>query len=397
LYRKFTAAHIFNGFDWLPPNSVLITTADGGIVEIAERQNAGDDVEILDGILSPAFVNAHCHLELSHLKGSIAEHTGLVDFVFKIITQRQADAAAIAAAIVKAENQMLQNGTIAVGDICNTTNTIEPKKTSSLFYHNFIEVAGFVPAAAQSRFDAALQILQQFKKSTATNLQYATINPHAPYSVSPHLFNLINQYPGNSLVTMHNQETPAENEFFKTGSGDFLRLYEQLSIDISFYKSSGKSSLQTILPHLTNKQSLLLVHDVCTEKDDIKAVNQMIASGLISAAHFCLCPNANLYISNSLPNVNSLLNNQCSIVLGTDSLASNHQLSILEEMKTLQRHFPQLQTSQLLQWATTNGARALQMLQTLGSFDPGKKPGVVLITQVQGNVLTNKSTAKRII
>lgn len=133
MYRKFTATHIFNGLYWLPPNSVLITTADGTIVEITDSKNAGDEVEIFNGILTPGFINAHCHLELSHLKGSILEHTGLIDFVFKIITQRQADAATITAAIAKAESQMFQNGIVAVGDICNTTDTIEQKKYPVFF------------------------------------------------------------------------------------------------------------------------------------------------------------------------------------------------------------------------------------------------------------------------
>lgn len=390
MYRKFSATHIFNGVELLPSSFVLITTQNGTVVETVTSENAGDGIEILDGILSPGFINAHCHLELSHLKGIIAEHTGLVDFVFKIITQRNTDAAKISMAIADADTEMQQNGIVAVGDICNTADTAEQKKKSSLFYHNFIEVAGFVPATAQSRFDAALQTLQQFKVP-------ATINPHAPYSVSPQLLNLINEHTNNSLVTIHNQETAAENEFFKTGAGDFLRLYQQLGIDISFYKPSGKSSLQTVLPQFTNQQQLLLVHDVCTEESDIKLVKEMIAIGQISAAYFCLCPNANLYISNNLPSVNTFISSQCDIVLGTDSLASNHQLSILEEMKTLQRYFPKLQTAQLLQWATINGAQALQMQHTLGSFEKDKKPGLVLIDSIEHAAFTQSSAVKRIL
>ena len=88
---------------------------------------------------------------------------------------------------------------------------------------------------------------------------------------------------------------------------------------------------------------------------------------------------------------------QCNIVLGTDSLASNHQLSILEEMKTLQSHFPEIQTTSLLQWATLNGAKALQMDDIVGSFEKGKKPGIVLIDAIQNTQFTASSSSKKIL
>lgn len=381
----------------LPEGHVLITDTKGTIVEIVAATDAGDDTEILHGILCPGFINAHCHLELSHLKGIIPAQTGLVDFIFNIINQRNAAEENILQAITNAENEMLQNGIVAVGDICNTTHTIAQKKQRRLQYHNFIEVAGFVPATAAQRFEAATVTLQQFKQQLNDGLLRATINPHAPYSVSPQLFELINDFPGNDLLTIHNQETSAENEFFETATGDFLRLYQQLGIDISFFKPEGKSSLQTVLPYLNKKQSLILVHDVITAEEDIKAVQRSAAGGQLSTVFYCLCPNANKYITNSLPDVNSLVKNNCKIVLGTDSLASNHQLNIIEEMKTLQQHFPEITLAQMLQWATVNGAAALNMQAALGSFEKNKMPGIVLIENADNLQLTGTSAVKRVL
>lgn len=85
------------------------------------------------------------------------------------------------------------------------------------------------------------------------------------------------------------------------------------------------------------------------------------------------------------------------MVLGTDSLASNHQLSILEEMKALHKHFPSLSTATVLQWATINGAKALQMETDLGSFEKGKKPGIVLIEKAAGNCIPAASISKRLL
>jgi aminodeoxyfutalosine deaminase len=406
LYQKFTANNIFTGHAMLPQGNVLITDTAGVVIDIIAIKDAGDDIQFFNGLLCPGFINAHCHLELSHLKGLIPEKTGLVDFVFKVITQRHFAEEQILTAIETAENDMLQNGIVAVGDICNNTLTIAQKKKQRLRYHNFIEVSGFVPALANERFEKSKAILSNYQ-SLEKNIQYpmfsrlqseqcSTLSPHAPYSVSPQLFELINNATANNIVTIHNQETAAEEEFIKNKTGDFLKLYEQLNIDISFYEPGNKSSLQTWLPYLNKKQSLILVHNVTTSANDIEFTKLPIANCQLPI-FFCLCPNANLYITNTLPNVNMLMEQNCAIVLGTDSLASNHQLNILEEIKTLHKNFPQLQLQTMLQWATINGAKALQMENTLGSFEKGKQPGMVLIEGVENLQLNNQSTSKRIL
>ena len=394
MYRKFTARHIFTGTAFLTPGYVLITTEDGCIMDLLPEKDAGDGVEKYEGILCPGFINAHCHLELSHLKNVIPEKTGLVEFVFSIITQREAEEGFILQAIQNAEDEMLQHGIVAVGDICNTAHTVRQKLKQRLHYHNFIEVTGFVPATAGSRFKAASELWAAF--GALHNGQRATVVPHAPYSVSPQLFDLVTSFPANNLLSMHSQETLAEDLFFKTGTGDFITLYNKLNIDISFYQPSGKSSLQTVLPYFNENQLLILVHNVTTDESDIVFTKPQ-TTNYKPQTFFCLCPNANLYISNRLPDINLLVKNDAAIVLGTDSLASNHQLSILEEMKTLLKYFPQLSLQQLLQWATFNGAKALQLDNTLGSFEKGKQPGVVVIENADGLILGESAVAKRII
>ena len=320
--------------------------------------------------------------------------TGLVEFVFKIITDRNFADEQILAAIATAENEMLQNGTVAVGDICNNTLTIPQKKKQNLHYHNFIEVSGFVPAYAQDRFDKSTAILNQYKE--INNDQRSSLSPHAPYSVSPQLFELINNATTNSIVTIHNQETKAEEDFIKYKRGDFLKLYDKMGIDISYFNPSGKSSLQSWRPYLNNKQSLILVHNVATTKEDIEFTKHPTINNKQQTS-FCLCPNANLYISNTLPDVDMLMDQQCNIVLGTDSIASNQQLNILEEIKTLHKYFPIVPLEIMLKWATINGAQALGMDTRLGSFEKGKQPGVVLIEGVENKQVEKNTSSKRIL
>ncbi len=375
----------------MPANAVLITTEEGVVVDIVQADSTETDIEKYTGILCPGFINAHCHLELSHMKGYIPERTGLIDFVLKVIFERHFDEPEILAAIETAENEMLQNGIVAVGDICNNALTIPQKTKARLRYRNFIEASGFTPEVAQSRFKRSVEFYQAYAALTLEN----SIVPHAPYSVSQELFDLINNFPGNDVLTIHNQETAAENELFQNKQGAFLDMYQKMNIDISFFKPSNKTSLQTYLPSLQRYQSLILVHNVCTTKEDIQFASEI--RNPKSEINYCLCPNANLYITNSLPDVNLLIDQQCNIVLGTDSLASNHQLSILEEIKTVQQNFPGIPLHTMLQWATINGAKALQMETELGSFERGKKPGIVLVEGLNNSTFAKQSAAKRIL
>ncbi len=406
-YRKFRADQLFTGYQLLGNDAVLITDEQGIVESILPYTEAGDEVEQLPGILSPGFINCHCHLELSHMKGMIPEKTGMTDFVLAVVQQRHHPDENILAAIEEAENEMLQNGIVAVGDICNNTMTLAQKRKGRLYYHNFIEASGFVPSIAEQRFVRSLDFFNIYAQQYALPIESNSIVPHAPYSVSPELFKRIIHFPGNHILTMHNQESIAEEELFINNKGDFQRMFEGMNIDISFFQPSGKNSLQTVLPYFLRNQTLILVHNVTTSENDINILKYSGSSSPDSRLpttdysstpnlFFCICPNANLYIGNGLPNMDLLMKSTIPIVLGTDSLASNHQLSVLEEIKTLQLHFPHLDLLKLLQWATINGAKALQLDEMLGSFEKGKRPGVVLI-KTEGNGIGGGSQVERLL
>jgi aminodeoxyfutalosine deaminase len=413
-YRKFKADYLFLGDRLAASDSVLITTDDGTVQDVVPAAVAGEDTLYHPGLLCPGFVNTHCHLELSHMRGMIPEGTGLVDFLAAVILRRQSDGRQsdgrpsqrcpagpmergaagpmggdqqdlVRAAIVAAEQEMLDGGIVAVGDICNTTDTLEQKLAGRLCYHNFIETIGFVEQAAATRFEQSRAIYDRFSGRRS-------LVPHASYSVSAELFRLIAGFTGNRLLTMHNQETEEENAFFLSGKGDFLRLYAMLGVDVSFFRGTGKRSLESCLSYFNKQQTMILVHNVATGEKDLS----VLPTGA-PELFFCLCPNANLYIGRRLPDVELLARKGCRMVIGTDSLASNHRLSVLEELKTLQQAFPGLDTAGLLGWATLNGARALQMEDRLGSFSTGKKPGVVLLTGLEDQRLAAGTTARRII
>lgn len=374
-YRKFRADQLFDGYKIQENDSVLVMTVDGKVDDIVPLSEAGDDVQYHPGILSPGFVNCHCHLELSHLRNVLPEREGLVGFVSRVIKDRHLPEEQILAAIEKAENEMIENSIMAVGDICNNNLTLTQKIKGRLGYHNFIEASGFLPSLANERFRRAVDIFTNYASHPSIPAASNSIVPHAPYSVSEELWQQIVDFPGNQLMTIHNQESMAEDELFLYRQGEFLDLYRNMNIDISFFQSSGKSSLQTYLSKFLPQQSLILVHNVHTTANDL-----LFARNTGHTIAWCLCPNANLYITGQLPEIPLLVKENCTIVLGTDSLASNHQLSILAEMQTIRRHFPGIPVEQLLAWATLNGAKALQMDTLLGSFEKGKLPGVTLLS-----------------
>lgn len=369
-FHKYQADQLFTGKEMLSENHVLICDEHGKVEEIINAQDAGDDIEKLEGILSPGFINCHCHLELSHMRGLIPEKTGLIDFVFFVVTQRHFPEEEIIEAITNAEKEMLDNGIVAVGDICNNLHTLSQKKKNNLRYYNFIESSGWLPAIAEQRFNRSYEYYKAFEAVSPTS-----VVPHAPYSVSDNLWKLIAPYFKNKVATIHNQETAFEDKLFLTNTGDFVRMYEMMKIDHSFYKPSGKSSVKTYINKLALAEHVLLVHNTFTNEEDIQ-----FAMAAINNVSFCFCVNANKYIEDSMPNINLFRSNNCNIVIGTDSLASNRTLSILDEIKTILKNFPLIPLHELLQWATLNGANALQMQNDLGSFEKNKQPGVVLIS-----------------
>jgi len=376
-YKKYVAEKLFDGKGFCPPETVLITTEDGEVEGLVPIIDAGDDIIELKGILTPGFVNAHCHLELSHLHRAVPKHTGLVTFIKNILSKRNADIATIIAAMQAAENSMRKNGIVAVGDISNNALSAQLKMEGNLHYHTFVEISGFHPNIATQRFEQGLEAYEQFiEAAKGQPKMQQTIVPHAPYSVSDDLLALINDFSFEKIISMHNQETLAEDEFFKQKTGDFTALYSFLNVDIAHFSTLNASSLVNTVPKLGKVKKILLVHNTFTDENDIDFVKKQPFETV-----FCLCPNANLYIENTLPNVQQLFNNQVNIVVGTDSLASNEQLCILNELRTIRKNFPHITTDILLQWATSNGAAALDIAGKVGQFKKGMQPGVVLINE----------------
>ncbi|HTD98585.1 MAG TPA: amidohydrolase family protein [Mucilaginibacter sp.] len=389
--KSFKADYVFPVCADPIKNGIVTVDDFGKIISVSENAPTGvklGQIEQLKGIICPGFINTHCHLELSHLKGKLSLGGGLINFIKEIQALRAADASEISAAAEKADQEMYENGIVAVGDISNSNATIPVKAKSKIHYHTFVETFSFLPGKAQEVFDKALSLLSEFKP------QSCSITPHAPYSVSKELFKLLKKYceTGRNLISIHNQECDDENKLYRYRLGGFIELYEHFGMDISHFKSQARNSLQSIIPLLTNKQDILMVHNTCTNLKDIYFIKRFDRK-----VHFCFCPGANLYIEKKLPKVELFVDQGFNLTLGTDSLASNTKLCILNEMRILQEKFSSLSTGRLIEWATINGAKYLGLDDEKGTLEAGKTPGLNLVTGLDGLKITANTKVKRLV
>ncbi len=390
--RKFTADLIFP-VDQAPiKEGVVIVDAEGRIEAIDDRANHDPiSLQSHSGVIVPGFINTHCHLELSHMKGKVATGTSLIPFISSVVSFRDSSEEEIQAAIAAADQEMYEGGIVAVGDISNKTDTASQKAKSKINYYTFVEMFDFLQEAmTATEYEKYKKV---YDAQASGNGNKKSCVPHAPYSVSPQLFALINEVNNDeATISIHNQETPDENNLFLKKEGAFLDFYGGFNIPLNDFQPNGKTAIHYALEHMNPRSRTLFVHNTMSTKEDIEAAQQWS-----DKTYWATCANANLYIENRLPNYKNFIDTNARMTIGTDSLTSNWQLSVLEEMKTINRFQSYVPFETLLRWATLNGAEALGYEDTLGSITVGKVPGLNLLNLDEGLQLQNETKVRRLV
>ncbi|MEY4935196.1 MAG: hypothetical protein RIS64_1555 [Bacteroidota bacterium] len=393
MVQKITADRIYTMTTDAPLEKKVIITDEIGKILAIDPLDAHDPASVHThiGAIAPGFVNTHCHLELSHMKGLVNTGVSLIPFITGVVTKRAATHEIIQDAIQKAEREMIENGIVAVGDISNTADTFAQKAKGNLRYYTFVEMFDFLQNQDAdkvfSQYEAVFYDLKPAKGSRKS------VVPHAPYSVSEKLFKKIydmNHRP-NTTVSIHNQETPPENELFLDGKGAFYAFYKRFGISLDMFRPTGQTAIHYALQNLNPANRNLLVHNTLTTAEDLAAAHAWSEN-----IFFATCANANLYIENRLPNYQLFVDAKARMTIGTDSLTSNWQLSILEEMKTIQKYQSYITTDVLMRWATLNGAKALGFDDTLGSIEVGKTPGLNLLNLDENRLLNQNTVVKKL-
>lgn len=372
--RRIASNYLFDGRRIV--EHPLVTLSGDGRVVAVEQWDEADRLaatEFHAGLLLPGLVNAHCHLELAYLRGAIAEGCGFAGFAAGMgrvrdrCTEAQREAAAAAA-----DARMHRAGIAAVGDIANGELAFGVKSRSRMRYRTFAEVYGLRTADIQG----VRGLLRH---------PHTSLTPHALYSLQDALLRRI-ACEGESPLSIHFMESPDETELFER-RGALWAWYERAGFvcDFLHYGSPAQRLVQSVPPW----RSVVLVHACCVRQQDI----DLIMNHFSAPVCWCLCPRSNRSISRLTPPVELLRRNGLNICLGTDSLASNDCLSVLEEMKLLSG----VPLTELLGWATAGGAAALGM-EEMGRVAVGLRPGLSVLTGLDYDrmALTDASAIRRL-
>jgi len=354
------------------PDGVVVLDKEGVIQKVGRKNDFSSvDLEYYKGVLVPGFINTHCHLELSHMQGVCPTGTRLIQFITNVVKLREYDKEVILHHIKEKDENMWAAGIQAVGDISNKLDTAAQKERSPISYYTFVECFDLMQAFMTQ--ETVENYRAVFTGQASGNGNKKSFVPHAPYSVTPGLFDFLNKAnPANVTVSIHNTETRDENLLFQDGSGGFKNFYESLGLSLEQFTPTGLNSIAYTLEHLQPKKRNIFVHNTLTTAADIVKTEAWSES-----VYWATCPNANLYIENRLPNYKLFLDAEAKVTIGTDSIMSNWQLDIWEEIKTIKKMQSYVPLTDLLQWATINGAEALGYAQRMGSLEIGKQPGVV--------------------
>lgn len=372
---------------------------DGTILEIGEFEDELESTEFYNGILCPGFVNSHCHVELSYLKGYFSQGSGMAGF-FRQINQLRNNIGKEGriAAIESEMEQLYQSGVSAMADISNCSDSFEVKSTSNIYTRTFLEVFGTESKDATSIMEGVRNLTNKAKEYGID----AAPSPHTCYSMSPELLRAsIADALKEGWLSYHNQESWEEEELLMNGTGPLAEEYSSRGLSIP--PETGKSSLFYFLDMLKSincgkdnkmKENVLLVHNTFTDEF---CADEAMAS--IENLFWAICPLSNMFIHRALPPIDLLRRKGANITLGTDSLSSNTILSIVEEIKAIHKYFPNVPLEEILKWSSLNGAKFLKRDEELGSFEVGKRPGIVLVDNIdwQKMKLTDESHSVRLI
>lgn len=355
-------------------NGYVDVAPDGTILSVGKA-----DGPVEEGIICPGFVNAHCHVELSYMKGLFRKGTGMAGFIDQINELRDTSSMEDKLLALKdAMDSMWASGVQAMADISNCADSFEIKASHPMYTRSFLEVFGANPAECD---EVMAYVTDLQAKAEAMGLDAAP-TPHACYTMSPELVTASSAAGLRSgFLSFHSEESEEEEEMMRYGRGPMWD--NRVCNGIPTPPVTGTSSLEYFLQRVTAavpapvQGNVLLVHECCLTPEGAARAREVLAH-----PYLAVCPLSNLFIHNTLPPITVMRESGIPICIGTDSLSSNDQLSMIDEIMCLKRAFD-VPMQELLTWACLNGARFLGKADVLGSLEPGKKPGVVRIVDNQ--------------
>jgi cytosine/adenosine deaminase-related metal-dependent hydrolase len=358
---------------WIALEADRIVALGGGSTPVPSPAQLVDLGEVA---ILPGLINAHTHLELSYLRETVGPQPSFVPWVRQVIGAQRArtDPAAppIRAAMEAAIDELWRTGTVAVGDISNTLVSVEALAASPLRAVVFHELLGFRPDDARGMVAQAIASHRAPPDGDGVRVSLAA---HAPYSVAPELFGAIadamRERP-RLPMSVHLAESQDEVQFLRDGTGEWRRLLNDVGSWNPAWSAPGKSPVEYLIDAGFIDRRTLVVHGVQATPRDLE---RLAAIG----ATLVTCPRSNEYTGAGRPPVRAFYRAGVPVAIGTDSLASAPDLNLFEELRALRQIAPEVPAARLLDSATRQGARALDLEHALGAIAPGRVGALIAV------------------
>jgi cytosine/adenosine deaminase-related metal-dependent hydrolase len=315
------------------------------------------------GILLPGLVNAHCHLELSHLAHRVPFGSGFVPWIEGVVASRGLFGEEVVRSAAGAAVRFLEErGTAAVGDVSNALGHLDLLAASRLSAVAFLELLAWDPGKADSALCWAEERLAAVAPTLRPGLD-VRLAAHAPHSCSPALLRRLVERGG--LAAIHLAESPDETAFLSNGSGDWPAFLDRRSLGHVAFSPPAVSPVRYA-------EGLGLLHSrlVAAHGVQVDAADRAVLSR--RGVHVVLCPRSNRNLGVGTADLPALLAAGVRLALGTDSLASVETLDVLEDAALLHRSFPSVEPAAIVRMATLGGAEALGF-DELGAIAPGRR------------------------
>jgi len=362
------------------PSSIIDDGAvliDDGKVKFAGCANdisSHEPCQIIDlgnSAIVPGFVNTHTHLDLTHLHNFIKYNGDFTDWIRQLINaKKEWTESEYLSSIRSGIKSSLESGTTTVADVTRNGLALEELQKSNIRKALFYELIDFNPDSTDSTIDNFKEMIGNVKHD---DLLSVGIFPHAPYTVSEELYRkskTVSEESGLSIAT-HISETIDESNFLTRGAGNFVSLLRNFDM-LNDWKPPGLRPVNYMKNIGFLENGCILVHCNYLTGDEVDHIEE-------SNSTIVFCPRSHKYFRHKDHPFYKLGNRDINIALGTDSLASNDSLSILDEMKYIYTQHKNIKPQNILYMGTIAGATALRLNNKIGKLEAGYDADIAVI------------------
>lgn len=350
---------------------------EGGVIrgvgktqELAAVYAGAQQIDLGDCVLLPGLINAHTHLELSDLRGRVSFCGSFVDWISRLAAARRRYQGDLGDVIAAACRESVAGGVTTVGDICLKHRAWVHLAAERIRKVCFAEVFGLTGPVETAR-EYLLECLRDTEQGGLLRLGFS---PHAPYSTVRGVYEMAAALAGRSglALTTHLAETTEEVQFLADGGGDWGEYLRSIHKWDGSFAPPGRTPVDYFLRMKLGGEPFLLAHVNYLGDEELTALAR-------SGHSVAYCPRSHAFFGHPAHRWREMLAAGVNVCLGTDSLASNESLSILDELRFLYGRHRDVDTAMLVKMATINGARALRWEDRIGSLEVGKEADMIAV------------------